>query len=119
MQEVREGDAALSPLARSAQEGERLLEALGREPAAVALDMGGEVLDSPAFAASLRRFDESALRPVFVLGGAYGLAPEVLAACRQRFSLSALTWPHELARVLLLEQLYRAECILRHMPYHH
>lgn len=117
--EVRDGDAALAPAARSAQEGRRLLEALSREAAPVALDEGGEMLDSPGLAALLRRFDEAAVRPCFVVGGPFGLSPEVRAACPRRLSLSALTWPHELARVLLLEQLYRAECILRNIPYHH
>lgn len=120
--EVRDGDAALAPVARSAQEGRRLLEALGpgtpRE-AVMALDEGGETLDSPGLAALLRRCDEGGLRPVFVIGGPYGLSPEVRGACSRRLSLSAMTWPHELARVLLLEQLYRAECILRKVPYHH
>ncbi|MDE5879572.1 MAG: 23S rRNA (pseudouridine(1915)-N(3))-methyltransferase RlmH [Desulfovibrio sp.] len=117
--EVRDGDAALAPAQRSAQEGRRLLEALARETAVVALDEGGETLDSPGLAALLRRFDEAAQRPTFVIGGPFGLSPEVRAACPKRLSLSALTWPHELARVLLLEQLYRAECILRKIPYHH
>ena len=67
----------------------------------------------------LRRFDEAALRPCFVVGGAFGLSPGVRDACAHCLSLSAMTWPHELARVLLLEQLYRAECILRKVPYHH
>lgn len=117
--EVRDGDAALAPAMRSAQEGERLLAVLAREAMPVALDMGGEALDSSAFAAFLRRFDEMSLRPAFVIGGAFGLSPEALGACGHRISLSCMTWPHELARVLLLEQIYRAECILHHVPYHH
>ena len=117
--EVRDGEAALAPAGRSAQEGQRLLEALGATAGAIALDEGGEALDSPGLAALLRRLDEQALRPAFVIGGPFGLSPEVLAACPRRLSLSAMTWPHELARVLLLEQLYRAECILRKVPYHH
>ena len=117
--EVRDGDAALPPARRSAQEGRRLLEALSRENAAVALDETGEALDSAGLAALLRHFDEAALRPCFVVGGPFGLAPEVRAACARSVSLSPMTWPHELARVLLLEQLYRAECILRKVPYHH
>lgn len=119
MVEVRDGDAALAPGQRMEQEGRRLVEALGREAAAVALDEGGQPLDSPGLAALLRRFDEAALRPCFVVGGAFGLSPGVRAACAHCLSLSAMTWPHELARVLLLEQLYRAECILRKVPYHH
>ena len=67
----------------------------------------------------LGRLDGEGRRPCFVVGGAWGLAPSVLERARERLSLSAMTLPHELARVVLLEQLYRAECILRKAPYHH
>ena len=55
---------------------------------------------------------------VLVIGGADGLAPEVLARSRFTLALSRLTLPHALARVLLIEQLYRAHSILKHHPYH-
>lgn len=117
--EVRDGDASLAPGQRALQEGRRLVEALAREAAAIALDTGGQSLDSPGLAVLLRRFDEASLRPCFVVGGPFGLSDEVRGACSHCLSLSPMTWPHELARVLLLEQLYRAECILRKLPYHH
>ena len=56
---------------------------------------------------------------VFLIGGAYGLAPELKEQAGRRFSLSRLTLPHDLARVLCLEQIYRALTILRKVPYHH
>lgn len=54
----------------------------------------------------------------FLVGGAFGLAPELIARAQHRLSLSALTLPHELARLLLAEQLYRAGTIVRGEPYH-
>ncbi len=54
----------------------------------------------------------------FVLGGAFGVAPEVLKAARHQLSLSHMTLPHEMARLVLVEQLYRAGTILKNEPYH-
>ena len=56
--------------------------------------------------------------PAFLIGGAYGLAEEALRAARHRLSLSAMTLPHDLARLVLAEQLYRAGTIRRGEPYH-
>lgn len=124
--EVREeslpgiGLTALEEAARR-REGERILAHLakgGRTPV-VALDVCGEPLSSEDFAAYLERLALDGQGSVaFVLGGASGLAPEVLAAADRRLSLSRLTFPHQLARVLLLEQLYRAFKIMRGEPYH-
>ena len=57
--------------------------------------------------------------PCFIIGGAYGLCPAVRNKARRVLSLGPMTFPHELAQVLLLEQLYRADAILRGAPYHH
>lgn len=86
----------------------------------VALDPAGAApRSSEAFAAWLgRRLDIP--RPVtFVIGGAAGLDPELVAGADERVSLGSLTLPHQLARVVLAEQLYRALCILAGHPYHH
>ncbi|MBD5552738.1 MAG: 23S rRNA (pseudouridine(1915)-N(3))-methyltransferase RlmH [Desulfovibrio sp.] len=118
--ELKDGGPQLAPEMRKSQEAGRLLAALAACDLPVALDQSGRQWTSPAFAQFLRDCDERLLkRPAFIIGGPYGLAPEVVAACRERLSLSAMTWPHELARVLLFEQLYRAESILRGYPYHH
>jgi 23S rRNA (pseudouridine1915-N3)-methyltransferase len=88
--------------------------------AAVALlDPGGENLDSASLAdrlTKLRRNDRPAL--VFVIGGADGLAPSLRDKAELRISFGAATWPHQLVRVMLLEQLYRATTILTGHPYH-
>ncbi len=118
--EVRDGDAALAPERRTALEGRRILEALAPQDLPLALDERGEKLTSPQLAALLRQMDQEARgRVCFIVGGAYGLDEEVRARACRLLSLSAMTLPHELARVVLLEQLYRAECILRKVPYHH
>ena len=105
--------------ARLAREGALLLAALPGDVFPVALDEGGKRLDSAGFALELARWrDQSGGRLAFVIGGAGGLAPAVRARCRAALSLGAMTWPHLLARALLLEQLYRAHAILSGHPYH-
>ena len=118
--EVRDGDAALSPVKRSGQECERILQALEPQDLPIALDGRGESLTSPQLAKFLDECDRNAPgRPCFIIGGPYGLTDAVRAKAWRMLSLSAMTLPHELARLFLLEQLYRAECILHHVPYHH
>ncbi len=85
----------------------------------VALDPGGRTLDSLEFAQVLDRW---AVRPVdhlvFLIGGADGLSPDLLKEAAFRLSLGSMTWPHLLARVMLVEQIYRAQQILAGHPYH-
>lgn len=117
---VRDAPAQLAPEAKKAWEGAKILEKLGPQDYPVALDEGGRTMTSPALAKRLTGWiDDPAGAPCFIVGGAFGLAPEVLAACRERLSLSPMTFPHELARVILLEQVYRALAIARGLPYHH
>ena len=80
------------------------------------LDRGGEELDSIAFSRFLERRRQSAMDLCFVIGGPYGLE---LPHVEHRLSLGALTLPYQLARVVLLEQLYRAHKILAGEPYHY
>ena len=102
-----------------AREGERLLAHVGPEAYLVALTEDGEQLGSEALSGRLALLDlEPHAGIVFAIGGANGLAPAVLARARWRLGLSRLTLPHQLARVLLCEQLYRAERIRRKEPYH-
>jgi 23S rRNA (pseudouridine1915-N3)-methyltransferase len=100
------------------EEGKRLLAAWPQAPAVSTLDVGGTVLDTEAFAARLQQAFERG-GAGFVIGGSLGLAAEVRARATGAVSLSAMTLPHQLARVVLLEQLFRAGKILRGEPYHH
>ncbi|MGH6894607.1 MAG: 23S rRNA (pseudouridine(1915)-N(3))-methyltransferase RlmH [Dongiaceae bacterium] len=85
----------------------------------VALDERGKVLGSRDFAARLNAWqDQGAAEILFVLGGADGLAPEIREQASFVLSLGQMTWPHLLARVMLVEQIYRAQQILAGHPYH-
>lgn len=116
---VRDGDAGLAPAKRVQLEGSRLLGALDKADLPIALDEHGRALNSTDFAAFLGNLDLGRERPCFIIGGSHGLSKELLGASRHKIRLSSLTFTHELARMLLLEQLYRAETILRGYPYHH
>jgi 23S rRNA (pseudouridine1915-N3)-methyltransferase len=84
----------------------------------VGLDVGGESLSSGEFASRLERWSVVGKGEIaFVVGGPEGLAPEVLSTFEHRLSLSRMTLPHRLARILLYEQIYRAFTILRGEPY--
>ena len=101
------------------REGERLLAAAGADALVVACDASGELRTSAELAAWMHAERERAVRDVaFVIGGAYGLSPAVREAAAQRLSFSRFTFPHELARLVLAEQLYRAGTIVRGEPYH-
>ena len=82
----------------------------------IALDRRGRMLSSPGLARKLEGW--AATRATFVIGGPLGLDDHFLTDADDRWSLSALTLPHELARVLVTEQLYRALTLLRGFPYH-
>ncbi len=100
-------------------EGEALLEALPKGAVAVALDGGGSTLSSEGLAARLGDWrDGGRGEAAFLVGGADGHDPQVLARADLRLSLGAMTWPHLLVRVMLAEQLYRAQSILAGHPYH-
>ncbi len=99
-------------------EGERLLALLPAGGLSVALTEEGAERSSVEFASWLRKQRESAREVVFVIGGAYGLAPELKKTCVERMSLSRCTLTHDFALVLLVEQIYRACTILLRHPYH-
>jgi 23S rRNA (pseudouridine1915-N3)-methyltransferase len=119
--EIREVEErrTLSAPERKTREGELLLAALPADALLVALDERGKQLASRDFAQQLARWRESGTKTLaFAVGGADGLAAPVLQRAALTLSLGAMTWPHLLARGLLLEQLYRAQQILAGHPYH-
>jgi 23S rRNA (pseudouridine1915-N3)-methyltransferase len=85
----------------------------------VVLDARGENLDSSAFASRLRRWrDDGRQETVFLIGGDDGLMPTLRDKAALTLALGIATWPHQLVRVMLLEQIYRAMSILSGHPYH-
>jgi 23S rRNA (pseudouridine1915-N3)-methyltransferase len=85
----------------------------------VCLDERGESLDSAALAGLLREWRaEDRVAVCFVIGGADGLAPTLIERAQLRFAFGKATWPHQLVRIMLLEQIYRAATILTGHPYH-
>ena len=117
--EVREESArGATPAAVREREGERLLERVPPGATTIACDELGRRFTSAEFAALVKREQEAARDVAFVIGGAYGLAPAVKARATQALTLAPWTLPHELARLVLAEQLYRAGTILRNEPYH-
>ena len=98
------------------RESRALLEALDGKGALIALDRGGRALSSEELAGCLERW--AMPRAQFLVGGPLGHHPGLLREAGHVWSLSSLTFPHELVRVILAEQLYRALTILRGMPYH-
>lgn len=92
---------------------------MNRSSCSIVLDERGEALDSLVFATQLEKdLSQNRGDVVFVIGGAAGLSPEIVKAADRVLSLSAFTLPHELARVVIAEQVYRAASILRGLPYH-
>ena len=113
--------AALSPLEEERvmeREGARLLARIAKTDTVIALCRDGETLRSETFAARLGALLDAGKTPCFVIGGSLGLSKAVLARADQRLSVSAMTLPHRLCRVFLLEQIYRAFKILRGETYH-
>jgi len=85
----------------------------------VALDERGSNIDSATFARHLGRWrDESVPHNVFVIGGADGLSPDLRRKAKLTMAFGAATWPHQMVRVMLLEQIYRSATILAGHPYH-
>jgi 23S rRNA (pseudouridine1915-N3)-methyltransferase len=99
-------------------EGKRLLEKVNQSSVVCLLDVTGQPLSSPELAKKVEKWQNEGLKEIsFVIGGAEGVSPAVAARADFRLSLSFLTFTHEMARVVMLEQLYRAYTILRGFPY--
>ena len=117
--EVREASGrGVSASEAQRREGERLVERLPAGALVVACDERGERLTSPEFAALLTAARDAARDVAFVVGGAFGLDEVVRRAASRSLQLAPWTLPHELARLVLAEQLYRAGTIARGEPYH-
>lgn len=113
--ESRAGSAA----ARKVEEARALRAALPEGALIVALDERGKSMGSPAFAETIARWrDDGRACLAFLIGGADGLDPALVAAAGLTLSFSPLTWPHQLVRIMLAEQLYRTTTILSGHPYH-
>ena len=117
--EVKEERGSASPPARvREQEGARLAEKIPGSARTVACEPGGKDLDSQQFAEMLRTARDQDRDLAFLIGGAHGLAADLAAGSQMRLSLAPWTLPHELARLVLAEQIYRAGTIVRGEPYH-
>ena len=110
---------ARDPATRISEEAAAIAALVPLRSNVVALDEHGKALDSAAFAGQLGRWrDESISNVVFLIGGADGLSPELRRMGKMTLAFGAATWPHQIVRILLLEQLYRAATILAGHPYH-
>ncbi|HNU56856.1 MAG TPA: 23S rRNA (pseudouridine(1915)-N(3))-methyltransferase RlmH [Flavobacteriales bacterium] len=108
------------PAYQQRTESERILAALKPGEKVVVLDERGAQLTSPQFAERLGKWRDQGVRQVaFAIGGAYGMTDAVRERADLVLALSAMTFPHQLVRVLFAEQLYRAVAILQGSPYHH
>ena len=113
--ESRARDAA----SRIAEEATAIAALMPEKCVLVALDERGKNIDSAAFARELGRWrDEGLGNTIFTIGGADGLSPDLQAKAKLRIAFGSATWPHQMVRVMLLEQLYRAATILAGHPYH-
>lgn len=113
--ESRARDAAT----RMAEEAVAMLAAVPEKSVVVALDQRGDNIDSAAFARHLGRWrDQQVGNTIFIIGGADGLSPDLRRKAKLSLAFGAATWPHQMVRVMLLEQIYRAATILAGHPYH-
>jgi len=113
--ESRARDAAT----RIAEETAAILAQIPEKSVMIALDERGDSLDSTALAGHLARWrDQGVANTIFAIGGADGLSPDLRRKAGLRLAFGAATWPHQMVRVMLLEQIYRAATILAGHPYH-
>ena len=101
------------------QESRAIMARLTPQDFVLLLDERGKQLDSPAVSHLIDREFSTARRPVIIIGGAYGVSDELQARADLVWSLSPLVFPHQLVRLILIEQLYRAQEIARGSNYHH
>ena len=97
-------------------ESGRLLQHIHPDDYVILLDERGQQLTSPEFSAELVNHDSNA---VLVIGGAYGVDDRLRQRANRLLALSRMVFPHQLVRLILMEQIYRAQAIYQHHPYHH
>jgi 23S rRNA (pseudouridine1915-N3)-methyltransferase len=117
--EIREERATGIPVEKVRErEAARLSEKVPERAQTVACELGGKSLSSEQFAEFLQTAREQDRDLAFLIGGAFGLSPSVAKTSTMRLSLAPWTLPHEIARLVLVEQIYRAGTIVRGEPYH-
>ena len=100
------------------REGKAILQKVREGDIVIALCIGGKQLDSVQLSQTLTRYGDTGRHVVFIIGGSLGLSPQVIARADFKLSFSPMTFPHQLARVMLLEQIYRAMKIASGERYH-
>lgn len=101
-----------------AEEGKRLLDAIAAKTRVIALDERGQSWSTMTLSSKMETWLQDGRDVSLLIGGPNGLAPDVLALAEQTWSLSALTLPHPMVRILVAEQLYRGWSVLQNHPYH-
>ncbi len=111
---------AMDPAEVMRREARSIMRAIPKGGFVIALDIRGRMLDSPGLARRLTDLEARGTRDlVMVIGGAFGLAPVIIKTADERLSLSPMTFTHDMSRLILAEQIYRACTIRAGEPYHH
>ncbi len=119
VKEIPDAPSNLAPDARRTREAAAMLALVEKNDLLIAMDSTGKNLTSPEIAALIQKAQKNAVKhAVFAIGGQDGLAPEVLQRAKYTLAFGAATWPHQLLRAMLMEQLYRAYSITIGHPYH-
>lgn len=115
-----EAKTSFPPQILPEKEAELLQKHIPDQAWRIVLDSTGQAISSVDFSQKLDQWQQQGLKKFcFIIGGAYGLAPSILKQADYCLSLGKMTWPHLLTRCMLIEQIYRAEMILKNHPYHH
>ena len=118
-EECKENASAAEEEAVKAKEGERILKKIPQSAYVYALAIQGKKLDSVGFSEELSKLFVGGKSEIcFIIGGSIGLSDEVMKRADYKLSFSDMTFPHQLMRVILSEQIYRAFRIMNHEPYH-
>jgi|TARA_B110000438_G_C15646100_1_gene577523 23S rRNA (pseudouridine1915-N3)-methyltransferase len=103
---------------RMREEGKRLIKAIPKQTHLVSLEVTGKPLSTEALVKKMTYFQEESPKVAIAIGGADGLSSDVVDRSKESWSLSALTLPHQVVKVVLAEQIYRGWSILQRHPYH-